>query len=466
MALKFKRTKIIATIGPASDSPKMVEAILKAGTNGVRLNFSHGDHAEHAQRIEWTRDAAKKIGKPVAIIQDLQGPKIRVGDLPETITLKKGEKVTFAHNSDYATTGTIPIQHDLSGKVKPGETMWLSDGKLEVSIKRVDGKVIHGKVETGGRLGSRKGMNLPDTDLGGDILTSKDFNDIGFALANDIDYIAVSFVQKAEDVEKLRTYLKHHKSDIKIIAKIETRAAAENIESIIAECDGVMVARGDLAVEVGPEVVPILQRKIIGLAQKHGKVVIVATQMLASMTAAPQPTRAEVADISTAVVCGADCLMLSDETAAGSYPVESVKLMKKVSVYAEKHSPVEPLYINMEDHSRSSSIASAAITLAHQLGAKVIVAETASGRTARNIASHRPQMPIVMATNNIRVAQQLAIVYGGKSYYFKSPRKSGEKAIKKLRDDRRLIHGDAVVLTYGEMPGAVGGTDTIKVREI
>ncbi|MEX0748822.1 MAG: pyruvate kinase [Candidatus Saccharimonadales bacterium] len=467
MAVKFKRTKIIASFGPSSDEPEIVKRLLKAGVNGVRLNFSHGTHESHGQHIKRARDAAKEIGKPIAIIADLQGPKIRIGELPSGgIDLEVGDEVAFAHQADYGASGIIPVQYDLSSKVKPGEIIFLFDGNLQVEVTAVKKEVIHTKVLAGGHLTSRKGINLPDTDLGGDILTTKDYADIAFAVENDIDYIAMSFVQRASDIEGLRDHLKQLKSDIKIIAKVETKAAVENIESIVAVSDGVMVARGDLAIEVGPEVVPIVQRQIIGLAQQYGVIAIVATQMLASMTSSPQPTRAEVSDIATAVICGADCLMLSDETAAGDFPVEAVRLMKRVSLYAEDNSPVEPLYINMEDHTRGSAIASAAITLAHQVQAKAIIAETATGRTALNIAAHRPQMPIIMATNNRRVAQQLAIVYGGKSYFFKSPRNAGERAIEHFKQHGYFVPGDVAVLTYGEHPGVTGGTDTIKVRQL
>ena len=467
MAIKFKRTKIIASIGPSSDSYETVERLIKVGANGARLNFSHGEHESHAQRIEWVRKASEATEKPVAIIADLQGPKIRVGELPEAgVELKEGEEVRFKFKASYEETGIIPLQFDFSDKMNPGENIFLYDGKLQVEVIDVEDGVIRGKVIQGGTLKSRKGINLPDTYLKGEILTTKDYKDIDFILNQDVNYIALSFVQRASDVEYLREHLKSHNSDMKIIAKIETKPALENIEDIISASDGIMVARGDLAIEAGPEVVPVVQRNMIRSAQQQGKIVIVATQMLASMTESATPTRAEVADISAAVVRGADCLMLSDETASGDYPVESVKLMKRVSLYSEENSPVEPLYMNLDDSSQGSAIASAAITLAHQVKARAIIAETATGRTARNIAAHRPQMPVIIATTNRRVAQEMAIVYGGKSFYYDEPEGAGGKAITYLRDKGSLDVGDIVVLTYGKQPGAPGGTDTIKVREV
>lgn len=468
MVSNFKHTKIIASIGPASDGAAMVESLVAAGVNGVRLNFSHGDHAEHARRIKWTRAASKKVGKPVAVILDLQGPKMRLGELPrDGIEITAGQQISLAHRADFAKTGHIPLQYDLSGAVRPGETIFMVDGRLRVEVERVRGGVIYAQVVAGGHLSSRKGINLPDTDLAGNILTTKDYTDIGFAMNHDIDYIALSFVQTAGDIGQLRKFLAQHNSDIKIIAKIETKAAAHNLEDIIMASDGVMVARGDLAIEAGPETVPILQRQIIGLARRHGKIAIVATQMLASMTDSLQPTRAEVADIAAAVICGADCLMLSDETAVGNYPLESVQLMKRVSLYAERNSPVEPLYtIDTSDHSQATSLASAAIALAHQVQAKAIVVETATGRSAHTVAALRPDLPIIMVTTNSRVAQQLAIVYGGKSNYFKSARGAGNKIIEQLLQAEMLAKGDSVVLTYGQHPGISGGTDTIKVMTV
>jgi pyruvate kinase len=467
MAVKFKRTKIMASLGPATDNMQCVENLIRTGVNGIRLNFSHGSHQEYERWIEWTRTASAEVGKPVAIVADLQGPKIHVGELPqEGVKLEEEGEISFGYKADYSESGVIPVQYDLSKKVNPGELLFLADGKLCAEIVDVGDGIITTNIKVGGKLHSRKGINLPDTDLGGDIITHKDYADIEFAIEQGVDYIALSFVQSGEDVTLLREFLEAREASVKIIAKIETNSALDNIEDVMAASDGVMVARGDLAVEAGPEVVPIAQRHIIGLAQHYGKIAIVATQMLASMTDSSQPTRAEVSDIATAVVCGADCLMLSDETATGNYPTEAVALMKKVSLYAETNSPVEPKFINMEDQTQGSSIASAAITLAHQLQAEMIIAETASGKTARNIAAHRPQMPIIMATTNQQVAQQLAVVYGSKSYYFQDAEKAGLQAVQKQQEGGGLEPGNLVVLTYGEHPGVAGGTDTIKVREV
>lgn len=461
---KFKRTKILATLGPASNSPETVSALIKAGANGFRMNFSHSSHAEHKQRIEWVREASKKAEKPVAILQDLQGPKIRLGELEQPIEVSNGDILHLSYKGK--SEGLIPTQYDLSTKVKTGDRLLINDGKIQTKVTSVKDGIVSVEVEHGGWLMSRKGINLPDTNLKGDILTDKDRDDIRFGVENDIDYVALSFVQTADDVKHLRAYLKRYKSEARIIAKIETRVATENLEEIVKESDGVMVARGDLAIETEPEAVPIIQRKIIGLCQQYGKLSIVATQMLASMVDAPEPTRAEVSDVATAVIVGADAVMLSEETASGDFPEESVKFMKRIIRYTEENSPLKPVFFKPEDTSIGSSIASAVMTLAHQVGASALVIETASGQTARSIASHRPSMPIIMVTHKRRVAQQLALVYGGKSFLRRAGKGAGEKMTSWLKKQKVLEKGDLVVITSGKYPSKVGGTDTIKVRKI
>jgi pyruvate kinase len=315
---KFKRTKIIATVGPSTMSYESVLELIKAGVNGVRLNFSHGTQEEKAQQIKWIRKASREYGKPVAVIQDLQGPKIRLGDFDGIINVRKGQVLALEYEADYEATSRIPTQYDLSKKVKRGERLYIYDGKVRTSVTSVKDGVVHVRVENDGILIKRKGINLPDTDLDGDIITEKDRKDIAFGAEHGVDYVALSFVQTDDDVTRLRTMLRNLSSKSLIIAKIETNAAVNNLEEIVQESDAVMVARGDLAIETMPESVPIVQRKIVGLGLRYAKPTIVATQMLASMTEVPEPTRAEVSDVATAVLVGADCVMLSDETASGT----------------------------------------------------------------------------------------------------------------------------------------------------
>jgi pyruvate kinase len=460
----FKRTKIIATVGPATNSYEAVLALIKAGANGVRLNFSHGTPAERTQQIAWIRKAAAAYGKPVAIIQDLQGPKIRLGDFDGIVNVKKGQSLSFQYEADYAASGHLPTQYDLSKKVKRGEAIYLYDGKVRTTVSSVKAGVVYAEAHNNGILIKRKGMNLPDTDFGGDIITAKDRADLVYGSAQDIDYVALSFVQTADDIAQLRKLLKSMNSDAKIIAKVETKAAVENLEDIIQESDAVMIARGDLAVETPAESVPIVQRQIIGLGQRYATPTIVATQMLASMNEASEPTRAEVSDIATAVVVGADCVMLSDETASGNYPIEAVTTMKRVILYTENHLPLKVSFPDSEDHSRQAAISKAVLSLAETVTAKAVVAETSSGATALQIAAHRSTIPVIAVTANNRTAQQLAIVYGTKSYVRPVDALAASKLTDWLRRSKVLAKGDIVVTASGRYPGVVGTTDTIKVR--
>lgn len=464
---KFKRTKIVATVGPATDSYEKILALIKAGANGLRLNFSHGDHEEHGQRIKWIRKASAEYGKPVAIIQDLQGPKIRLGDFDGIINVQTGQSLTFQYEADYERTGHIPTQFDLSKKVKRGERLYLYDGKVQTTITSVMQGVVYARAENNGILIKRKGMNLPDTDFEGDVITEKDKRDLAFGSTQDIDYVAQSFVQTADDVRRLRTLLKRLNMNARIITKFETRAAVDNLEDIVKETDLVMVARGDLAVEVLPESVPVIQRQLIGLGLRHSKPTIIATQMLFSMTETPEPTRAEVSDVATAVLVGADCVMLSDETANGQYPIESVEMMKRIILYTQENAPLKVSFDSPptdEVLSRQNAICNAVIDIANEVNARAIVAETSSGETALQMAARRPHRPIVAVTSHPRVAGQLALAYGVKSYVRPDSKFQATKLTNWLRQNNVLKAGDVIVTASGQYPGIVGTTDTIKVR--
>ncbi|HVV25735.1 MAG TPA: pyruvate kinase [Candidatus Saccharimonadales bacterium] len=460
----FKRTKIIATVGPATDSYEAILGLLKAGANGIRLNFSHGTHEERTRQIKWIRKASREYGKPVAIIQDLQGPKIRLGDFDGVVNVRKGQTLSFAYKADYEATGHLPTQYDLSKKVRRGERIFLYDGKVRTVVSSVSGSVVHAEAQNDGILIKRKGMNLPDTDFGGDIITAKDRADLVYGSAQDIDYVALSFVQSAADIKKLRDLLRNMNSSAKVIAKIETRAAVENIDEIVQASDMVMIARGDLAVETPAESVPIVQRQIIGLGQRYATPTIVATHMLVSMTEQPEPTRAEVSDVATAVIVGADCVMLSDETANGSYPLEAVQTMKRVILYTESHTPLKVSFPGNEQHSRQVAISTAILSLAESIAATAVVAETKSGATAQQVAALRSAIPLIAVTNDTRVAQQLAVVYGVKSYIRPVDKLAATKLTNWLRQNKVLKKGDVVVTASGRYPGVVGTTDTLKVR--
>ena len=462
----FKRTKILATVGPATDSYEHILAMMQNGTNGFRLNFSHGDHQEHGRRIEWIRQASTEMGKPVAILQDLQGPKIRFGDFEGQINVKSGDVIQLGYGTSYEESHIIPVQYDLSEKMKVGERIAFFDGRVRGVVNDVTDGVVTVQIQNDGYLVKRKGINVPDTDFGGDILTEKDIKDAMYGATQDIDYVALSFVQTAEDITNLRKILNEYGSTAKIIAKVETQAAIEeeNLEAIVKVSDGVMVARGDLAVEVSAESVPIVQRRILGLCQKYGKISIVATQMMISMTESPDPTRAEVSDVANAVINGADVVMLSDETASGKYPIETVETMKRIILYTQKSAPLQPVFYRDEGVGLQDAISSAVMTLSHQIKAAAIVAQTKSGMTAMSIASHRPNMPVVVVTSEPRVAQQLALMYASKCFIRDDIENVGANLAQWLREQNVFAEGDRVVIVSGHQPGLVGGTDTIKVR--
>jgi len=474
MSNTFKRTKILATLGPATNSPEKIKQLIEAGANGFRLNFSHGSYEERLDQIKWIRDASAEVGRTVAILQDLQGPKIRLGVLKNNhLDVKAGDEIVLDHAiQEHDGSMNLPIQYNLANKVKVGEPVYLFDGKIRGEmIERVSDTAIKIRILNDGFLMSRKGLNLPDTDFGGDILTPKDLADVEFGADKDIDFVALSFIQSADDINNLRQIMLSHGSTAQIIAKVETKAAIEMeaLKEIVKAADGVMIARGDLAVETSPEIVPIVEREAIRLCRKYGKLSIVATQMLASMVDNPEPTRAEVSDVATAVILGADVVMLSDETANGSYPVEAVKMMAKTVRYTQSRWPMNDMPIEYgEKNRRRNAIANAAVVVANQVDADVIIAETKSGATAARIAACRPELPIAAVTPNKRVAQQLALSYATRSYVRKEGEHVGTKLAKELLDWGTFGRDDKLtaVVVSGRQSGVAGGTDTLRVRVV
>jgi pyruvate kinase len=468
MSVIFKRTKMLATLGPPTNSYEMIEKMVGAGVNGFRLNFSHGNFEERDLQIEWIRRASDKCKKPVAILQDLQGPKIRLGNLKESIQVKKDDILTLDFAAEHNGL-TLPVQYNLAEKVKANEPLYIFDGKIRTTvIEKSSDTAIKVRVENDGELMSRKGINLPETDFGGDILTPKDIKDVEYGATKDIDYVALSFVQSADDINALRQMLVGLNSAAHIIAKIETKAAIEDavLEEIVKVSDGVMVARGDLAVEAGAEVVPIVQRKIIALCRKYGKLSIVATQMMASMVSNPEPTRAEVSDVANAVILGTDAVMLSDETANGQYPLETLAAMKKVILYTQEHTGVAPITDILKQKKHVEAIAASAVSLADQLGASAIVAETKSGATAASIAACRPNLPIISVTSEKRTSQQLALGYANRSFLRPDGETAGLQLARELKADGFFGEEEqvTVIIVSGRQPGLIGGTDTIRVR--
>lgn len=469
--MQLKRTKIVCTIGPSSWSEETLRELAKAGMNVARINMSHGTHIEKGNQIKLIRKISREIGKPLAIMADLQGPKLRCGILEEKRDIRKGDIIILSSDPK---DQEIPMQIDLSPYVKKGEAMFLNDGLVELEIKSVNGKSIHTIAKNDGWVSSNKGANLPDTKLEGFSFTEKDRKDAEFAIKSQVDYIAMSFVQTADDLKPLKDMLKNHKSRTKIIAKIEKKEAVNNLEAIIKLADGVMVARGDLAIETDASEVPLVQQRIIRIARQNYRPVIIATQMLESMTDNPRPTRAEVSDVANAVLDQVDAVMLSGETANGKYPVETVKVMKSVILSVEENPHyTHSININWEVLAREeimfSAITSAAASLAYRVKAKLIVVATATGRTARVLSSFRPNAPIYAITHDTLTSEQLSLVWGVKSDVIK-PYHNADKfwkdILNNVRESGFVKPGDNIVIITGSKIGVPGDTDSIKIETV
>lgn len=476
MSKLFKRTKILATIGPAVDSAEKIEEIIMAGVNGCRLNFSHGTYEKMDEFIGWIRQAAEKKGRAITILQDLQGPKIRLGQIQNNHhDIQEGDEIIL----DYAVKEhdgslTFPVQYNLAEKVKVGEPIYIFDGKIRTHVTEIlSDTAIKLVAENSGFIMSNKGLNLPDTDFGGDILTPKDLADIEWGIDRDFDYVALSFVQCADDIYNLRSLLQSKGSSAKIIAKIETKKAVENdetLEAIVEASDAIMVARGDMAYEAGAEIVPIVQRKLVAFCRKHAKICIVATQTMGSMVDSPIPTRAEVSDVANAVIQGADVVMLSDETTNGKYPLETVKELKKIILYTQNHAEVAPIpEVPQGDNPSYDALSAAAADLAKRLEVDAIICQTASGATARAMASQRPNLPIITVTGDRRVANQLALTYANSAFVRPYSVNCGIDLARELKESGYLQIPEGrdhlqVVVVSGDRD--IAGTDTIKLRKI
>ncbi|HYE60054.1 MAG TPA: pyruvate kinase [Candidatus Kapabacteria bacterium] len=475
-----KRTKIVCTIGPACQSVDTITRMVHAGMNVARLNFSHGTYDNHAMLLKHVRAVEKKTGEPIAILQDLQGPKIRVGMLPEEgIELEEGKKVIFDTGTKKIDKGSIPIDyHDLHHFVKKGERILLNDGRSEVLITSVKGTKIEGKVVVGGLIISHKGINVPDSNVGVRALTEKDKEDAIFGIKQGVDLIAMSFVRTAEDVLDLRYFIRDQEkvlgmtppAPIRIIAKIERREAVEHIHDILDVVDGIMVARGDLGIEIDAADVPLVQKKLIDAALAAGKPVIVATQMLDSMQNNPRPTRAEVSDVANAVIDHTDAVMLSNETATGKYPVETVAMMAEIiekteaSSYDDVHHDTNPGGQPLDEVMSELSK-----TLAERVDAKAIVAASISGDTGRLLSRHRPQLPVMVATNTVRVQHQLNLSWGVEAFLLpkcNSIEELVDRSMVHLKKQKKVVKKDQIVVVAGEPVGHAGHVNLLEVREV
>lgn len=472
----FKRTKTLATIGPATDSEEMIDKLIGAGLDNCRLNFSHGTYEKMDEFIGWIRKAAAKHGRHVAIVQDLQGPKIRLGQIKDNyLEINEGDDIILDYALKEHDGGlTLPVQYNLAKKVKVGDPVYIFDGKIRTHVQEiVSDTAIRLTAENKGFVNSNKGLNLPDTDFGGDIFPEKDIRDLDWGVTRDFDYVAISFIQKAEDIYTFRKMLEERGSSAKIIAKIETKNAVmddKHLEDIVKATDVIMVARGDMGYEVGAEIVPVVQRKLIKMCREHAKVCIVATQTMGTMVDNPMPTRAEVSDVANAVIQGADVVMTSEETAMGKYPVETIQEIGKVISYVQDHvemtdTPHDP----QSDNSDYDAIAEAAAKIAARVEADAIICQTASGRTARAMSAQRPKLPIYSVTPSERVANQLSLTYGNRAYVREYAPDFGLKLAEELRDEGVLAPREdrnhiEIVIVSGDKD--VAGTDTIKIRRI
>ncbi len=471
MSKIFKRSKILATIGPATFDPEIIYQLIDNGVNGCRLNFSHGTHEWHEQALQWIRAAsARRGGKTVAVVQDLQGPKIRLGEIKDNhFDVAAGDELILDYKVKEQNGKILPVQYNLAEKCQAGEALSLFDGRVQASIMEiVSPTAIKIKIKNNGVLMSKKGINLPDTDFGGDVLPDKDIEDLKWGAKQDFDYVAMSFVQNASDIEKMRALMMELKYDAKIIAKIETKAAVKNdkvMREIVRATDVSMVARGDMAAEVGAEVVPIVQSKLVKLCRQYNKICIVATQTMGSMVDSPIPSRAEASDVANAVMQGADVVMLSEESAMGNYPLETVQALKRIMLYTQEHAETTP--VELCDDSQIYHVAKAATTLAEEVKADSIVVETGTGLTASAVAGQRPTMPILSVTDNQRVANQLALLYACSSFCRPFSVTYGADLVRELKATDYFENKDHKCVTVsGRAHSAVGGSDVIQIRDI
>lgn len=471
-----RRTKIVATIGPACDSKEALETLLLAGVNVFRLNFSHGDAAGKAARIKDIRDLSKQQKRPVAILGDLQGPKIRTGLMRNgSQLLSAGQQVQITTEEVEGADGIIPtIYRSLPQDVIPGDQILLDDGQLELTVQRVEGERVFCRVVTGGVLKDRKGINLPGVKVSAPALTEKDLQDLQFCIEQGVDWVALSFVRTATEVERLKGLIAEKGGDIGVIAKIEKPEAVENFDEILVATDGVMVARGDLGVEIPSEKVPLIQKMIIRKCNAAGKPVITATQMLESMIGNPRPTRAETSDVANAILDGTDAVMLSGETAAGKYPQAAVKVMDRVARDVEADpllhsSRAESLCSIAADASLTEAIGQAACRVAESVGAAAILAFTQTGSTAALVAKYRPRLPILAVTPTTRVRRRMAL-YGGVRSLKVPIEGTTEQQITSVEaaviESGLLNPGDIVVITMGSPLSSPGTTNLLKVHRL
>ncbi|MHB1457769.1 MAG: pyruvate kinase [Armatimonadota bacterium] len=469
----MRRTKIVCTIGPATQSEDMMRQIAVAGMNVARLNFSHGTKDEHAQRIKTIRQVESQTGKPIAILQDLPGPKIRTGIMQETVSLVQGQSFSFTIRKVCGTMNEVNLPFpEMVHQAEPGGQIFVADGQLEFCIEDITATDIITRVVIGGQMGSHKGVNMPGARFSLPSVTDADIEDLEFGLAHDVDWVAASFVRCADDLKPVRDVIRQSGKDVRLIAKIEKSEAVEDIDAIIGAADGIMVARGDLGVEMPLEVMPSIQKMIIRKCNDAGKPVITATQMLESMLSNRRPTRAEVTDVANAIFDGTDAVMLSGETAVGDYPVDTVSMMSKIAMEAENSLDYHKIW---EERSAAASptvteaIAQATVDIASDLHAAAIVTPTSSGATARAVSKYRPPSLIIAASTMPTTYRQLALSWGVFTVLVAPSRNTDDmiqEAVEGVLRAGLVNEGDMIVLTAGVPAGVPGRTNLIKVHTV
>lgn len=470
---QVRKTKIICTLGPSTEKEGVLEQLMLAGMNVARFNFSHGDHEEQLGRLTQLRAAREKLGLPVAALMDTKGPEIRLREFAEgKVMLEAGQTFTLTTRTVVGDEHQVSISYkNLPQDVEVGTHILIDDGLIEMTVTNVNDTDIECRVINGGKVSNKKGVNVPNVELSMDYISPKDYKDIVFAVKEDFDFIAASFVRTADDVREVRNILHEHGGDaIKIIAKIENNQGIQNIDEILEEADGIMVARGDMGVEIPMEEVPVIQKMIIKKAYNAGKVVVTATQMLDSMMSHPRPTRAEATDVANAIYDGTSAIMLSGETAAGDYPVEAVETMSRIALRAEDDINYLSRLKSREPNIKpniTDAISHSACLMAGDLNATSIVTVTKSGRTARMISKYRPQSPIVGGSLSEKVCRQLSLSWGVIPLLIEEKQDADElfdHALERAKEEGLVEEGDTVVLTAGVPLGIAGTTNLIKAH--
>lgn len=474
----MRRTKILATLGPASSTPAVIAELLSAGVDAFRLNFSHGKHEDLARLVKIIRQAAMDADKFIPIVADIQGPKLRIGEVQGVVELKDGQTFVLTTRTLTGDDRQVSTPYTaLPAEVKPGHRILINDGLVELRVEAIQGDEVVTRVVHGGPLESKKGMNFPDTELSVPTITDKDKEDLRFAVENQLDYVAASFVRRRENIDELRKLLNDVGGDeVLIIAKLEKAQAIENLESILEVSDGVMVARGDLGVELPPEAVPVVQKRILEWATQRGRFAITATQMLESMRHSTRPTRAEASDVANAIFDGSDALMLSAETAAGAYPVDAVKMMARIICSAEEHPELnvhqgrDPVHHSYESDDFTDALAGAAKYAAEEIDAKYIVVFTLTGFAARLMSKFRPKSPVIALTRSGWVARRMNLLWGVTPMMLKDVGEFHEQVVneveKFLLQKRLVTKGDRIVIMMGSPIYERARTNLLRVHRV